>query len=132
MKRALTIFLILISFTSFSQTLPTLFFKINTNVLTSDGRNVSNGSVVSFATFPEKISDSKMPCMLSWWVSESFRDSGYANIIPVNNLVDKTLLVSAELQVTTTPQNFSYVVFQGWAKTWLEDIFGSGNVVILN
>ena len=130
------LFLILFSAVSIlaSAQMPTLYFKITAEVTTTDSRTISSGAVVSFKTYPESISGTKMPCDLSWWVSEAAQDSGYAKIVPCEDLSNwqSTALNAAQLQVTVPAQQFSYVVFQGWAKTWLENIFGAGNVTILN
>ena len=130
------LFLILFSAVSIlaSAQTPTLYFKITAQVTTTDSRTISSGAVVSFKTYPESISGTSMPCDLSWWISEAAQDSGYAKINPCTDIENwnSTRLDAAYLTVTVPAQQFSYTVFQGWAKTWLETIFGVGNVTILN
>lgn len=127
-----SIFAIIFTIASlFAVAQPTLYFKITTEVITTDGRSISSNAVVSFSTHPEAISDSKMPCDLNWWISEAAQDSGYAKIMPTTSLSGGTVLNVAYLQVTVPAQQFSYTVFQDWAKAWLQAIYGN-NVTILN
>lgn len=131
-KSILSILFTIASLFVFAQ--PTLYFKITTTVITTDSREIATGAVVSFKTYPESISGTNMPCDLTWWVSDAAQDSGYAKINTCTNLDNwgSTQLNVAYLTVTVPAQQFSYTVFQGWAKSWLEAIYGSGNVVILN
>lgn len=124
--------LVTASLVSFAQSMPTLYFKITAPVITTDGRTISSGAVVSFVTHPESITNATLPCDLNWWVSEAAQDSGYAKIIPTTNLFNGQVLNTAYLPVTVPAQQFSYAVFQEWADTWLKSIYGSSKVVILN
>lgn len=134
MKKTILSLLISISaLCGFSQTMPTLYFRINATVITSDGRTIAaNNAVVSFLTHPESIINNTMPCDLNWWISAAAQDSGYAKISPVTKLFNGTLLNVAYLPVTVPPQEFSYSVFQAWAKAWLETKYGAGKVIIIN
>lgn len=131
-KLILALAIVTASLASFGQSMPTLYFKINTVVITTDGRSITTGATVSFKTHPESITANTMPCDLSWWISEAAQDSGYATISVTTSLSNGTNLNVAYLTVTVPAQQFSYTVFQGWAKSWLEEKYGSGNVVILN
>jgi len=134
MKKAIiTLSLILTGILGFSQTTPSLYFRINAEVITTDGRTISTNSVVvSFVTHPEAIVNATLPCDLNWWISNAAQDSGYAKITPITNLFHGTVLNVAYLPVTVPVQDFSYTVFQGWAKTWLEEKYGVGKVIIIN
>lgn len=132
-KSILILVLSALSFCGFSQNTPTLYFKINAPVITTDGRIISaNNAVVSFLTHPEGITNATMPCDLNWWISASAQDSGYAKITPTSSLFNGVVFNVAYLDVTVPAQQFSYLVFQGWAKAWLESKYGSGKVIILN
>lgn len=130
-KLLITLAITLTTLIGFGQ-MPTLYFKITVPVITTDGRTINSGAVTSFSTHPESINNGIMPCDLKWWASSVMQDSSYANIIPVTELFNGTVLTVAYLAVTVPPQQFSYTVFQGWAKSWLENKYGVGNVVILN
>lgn len=131
-KLLITLSIVTASLVSFGQSMPTLYFKITAPVITTDGRTIASGAVVSFVTHPESISNATLPCDLNWWVSEAAQDSGYAKIIPTTSLFNGQILNTAYLPVTVPAQQFSYSVFQGWADAWLKSIYGSNNVVILN
>lgn len=114
-----------------------LNFKINANVLTSDGRNVASGAVCSFKSYPESIiegANPKLPCDLRFWASEADQTSGWDNITVCTDATKRTAtrLVSAYLSVTVPVQNLTYAIIQGWAKSFLEGIYGAGNIIIIN
>ena len=114
-----------------------LNFKINANVLTSDGRNIASGAVCSFKAYPESISQDanpKLPCDLRFWASEADQTANWDNITVCTDAAKRTTtkLVNAYLAVTVPVQNLTYVIIQGWAKTFLESIYGAGNITILN
>ncbi len=132
MKKAiLTLAISAIALIGYAQ-MPTLYFKITVPVITNDGRTIASNAVVSFTTHPESISNGTMPCDLNWWISNAAQDSGYAKVTPTTNLFNGLVLNVAYLTVTVPAQQFSYLVFQEWAETWLEGKYGEGNVVILN
>lgn len=132
-KSIITLAFSLFAILGISQDMPTLYFRINAQVITTDGRIISaNNAVVSFKTHPEAISNGTMPCDLNWWISAAAQDSGYAQITPITKLFKGTVLNVAYLTVTVPAQQFSYSVFQAWAKSWLEQKYGAGKVIILN
>lgn len=134
MKKSIIITLFsLFAICGFAQNLPTLYFRINAPVITTDGRTIlANNAVVSFVTHPESITNGAMSCDLNWWISAAAQDSGYAKITPITKLFQGTVLNVAYLTVTVPAQQFSYSVFQAWAKSWLEEKYGAGKVIILN
>lgn len=109
-----------------------LNFKINANVFLADGQKIANGAVVSFLPYDNSITpDNKLPCDLRWWVSEGAQNLGYNKVTVCSDEERKNLLVNAYLPVTVPVEQFSYIVFQQWAKTFLEGIYGGGNVQII-
>lgn len=110
-------------------------YKINANALTSDGRNVATGTVVSFTPHTDAITTSGLiPTDLNWWISEAAKTAAWAKITPCTDAVQRvqTQLVNVYLQITVPVDQLSYSVIQGYGLTWLEGIYGSGNVQILN
>jgi len=109
-----------------------LNFQINTNVYLSDGQDIAKGAVVSFLPYDNSITpDNKLPCDLRWWSSEESQTKGYSKVSVCTDKERKNQLVNAYLPVTVPVEQFSYVIFQGWAKTFLEGIYGKGNVQTL-
>lgn len=110
-------------------------FQINVNVLTSDGRNVTTGAVVSFSAFSNKITpEEKIPCDLSWWASASAQTNNWDKITACTDAVDRTgtRLINAYLQIDVPVTDLTYEIIQGYAETFLEGIYGVGNITILN
>ena len=111
-----------------------LNFQINANVLTSDGRNVTTGAVVSFKQYTNSITpDAKIPCDLRWWNSETAQTNNWAQILACTNAVTRveTQLTSAYLTLTVPVQDLTYDIIQGYALAFLEGIYGSGNIQII-
>lgn len=112
-----------------------LNFQINANVLTSDGRNVATGAVVSFSAYTNKISpEGKISCDLRWWASADAQTNNWDKITPCTDAVKRTetRLINASLQITVPVPDLTYDIIQGYAKTFLEGIYGVGNITILN
>lgn len=112
-----------------------MIFKINANVLTSDGRNVATGAVVSFTPQTTAITQAgKIPTDIKWWISEAAKTAGWANVIACTDATNRvqTQLVNVYLQMTVPVDQLSYSIIQGYGLTWLESIYGSGNVSIID
>lgn len=112
-----------------------MIFQINANVLTSDGRNVATGVVVSFTPHTDAITpQGKIPTDLNWWISEEAKTAGWSKISPCTDAVDRvnTRIINVYLQMTVPVDQLSYSVIQGYGLAWLEGIYGSGNVEVIN
>ena len=112
----------------------TLNFQINTKVLTSDGREITTGAVMSFMAYTNAITPAGLlPCDLRAWYDYDAQTAEWAKIMPCTNAVDriKTQLKNAYLQITVPVEDLSYTAIQGYALSFLENIYGSGNVQIL-
>ena len=111
-----------------------LNFRINTTVLTSDGGSISTGAVVSFKQYTNSITpDGKIPCDLRWWYSYDAQTNGWTKISVCTNAVTRieTQLLNAYLQLTVPVEDLTYDIIQGYAQSFLEGIYGSGNIEII-
>lgn len=111
-----------------------LNFKINALVLTSDGREINNGVVMSFLAYTSSITEEgKLPCDLRSWYNYDTQTANWAKIIPCTDAVKRieTQIVNSYLQITIPVEDLTYKVIQGYALSFLEEIYGKGNVEIL-
>jgi len=111
-----------------------LNFQINAQVLLSNGSDVATGAVVSLKSYPEAIgTNAKLPCDVRWWNTLASQTAGYDQVCACTDAVKRveTKLSTVYLDVTVPITDLTYTIIQGWAKTWLESIYGAGNVVIL-
>ena len=111
-----------------------LNFRINTNVLTSDGRAIASGTVVSFKQYTNSItSDGKIPCDLRWWYSYDAQTNGWAQVTVCTSAVNRieTQLVNTYLQLTVPVEQLTYTIIQGYALAFLEGIYGAGNITTI-
>ncbi len=112
-----------------------LNFQINVPVFLSNGLDIATGVVVSLKSYPESIgTDAKLPCDVRWWNTLASQTAEYAKVVACTDAKDrmKTCLNSVYLDVLVPIPDLSYKDIQGWALTWLESIYGTGNVQIIN
>ena len=110
-------------------------YKINTTVLLSNGSSVSDGVIVSFNPHTDAITkENKIPTDLSWFISEEAQEAGWSKVIPCTDAVKRveTQILNVYLQSDVPVNKLSYDVIQQYGLIWLEGIYGSGNVQILN
>lgn len=110
-------------------------YKINAKVILSNGLSVESGVVVSFNPHTDSITkEGKIPTDLSWYSSQDAMDEKWAKIIPCTDAEKRieTQITDAYLQMTVPVNELSYSVIQQYGLTWLETIYGAGNIQILN
>lgn len=110
-------------------------YQINTTVILSNGLSVSQGAIVSFNPHTDSITvDNKIPTDLSWYISEESQKMGWSKIIPCTDPEKRvqTQIVNVYLQSDVPVNKLSYDVIQQYGLTWLEGIYGKGNITILN
>lgn len=110
-------------------------YQINTTVLLSSGLTISKGAIVSFNPHADSITqDNKIPTDLLWYASEKCRENGCSKVIPCTDEKNPigTQIVNVYLQSDVPVNKLSYDVIQKFGFTWLEGIYGKGNVQILN
>lgn len=109
-----------------------ILFQINAAVLTSDGGTVSTGAIVNCNPYTNAISDAgSLPCDLNWWISLTAATNKWDNVIACSDAARTNKLISVYLQIDISADQITYVYVQGLAKTYLEGIYGVGNVIAI-
>lgn len=117
---------------SYSQNL--LTFRIDTMAYVSSGDSISTGAVVSFTAHVGNVSTTgKIAYDIAWWQDTIARDENFDKIFICTS--DSTDRVATRLlsyyQPVSDPTAVSYTNMLAALKTWLEGIFGTGNVTTI-
>ena len=112
--------------------------QINAKVLTYDGNSVETGTVVSPSLNTALMTPNKdgihvnTPVSLLFYMSLQTQNEGYKNIVPIIDTASKKRIDMITLQLTIEEaSNPTKQVIESYIKTYLETIYGAGNVVII-
>ena len=130
-KIIITSFLAAISCFGFSQNL--LTYRINAKVLLSNGDSIPTGAVCSFSAHVDNVGTTgKIAYGIDWYYSAQAKTNQWDKVYACSSSSNRTgTRILNWYQTVTDPTQVSYATMLSAIKTYLEGVYGVGNVEIL-
>ena len=129
-KSILTFALAIFSICAFSQNLFT--FSIDAVVYSSDGNDVKSGAIFSFAPVNAFASTESITMNVLSYTSKGAKTKGEDKVwfCTDPNARIKTKITSVTMPIAS-PKQICYGELLSWLQNYLEDIYGQGNVTVI-